>query len=58
LSGMSIPAIRGIVVSDVGSALSLLQPWVLLVNDEALALADNNLTIECSALDTASNLHE
>ncbi len=55
---MSIPAIRGIVVSDVGSALSLLQPWVLLVNDEALALADNNLTIECSALDTASNLHE
>ena len=67
-SGMSIPAIRGMVCvlrrcvyCGLGgwfrSALSLLQPWVLLVDDESLALSNDDLAIECLSLDAAPDFH-
>ena len=39
------------------SALPLLQAWVLLIDDKALALSDDDLAVECAALNTASDFH-
>jgi len=44
-------------VSESSSTLPLLQPRVLLVDDETLALADNDLAVECLSFDAAPDFH-
>jgi hypothetical protein len=39
------------------SALALLEPRILLVDDQTLALADNDLAVTGASLDAGTNLH-